>query len=123
MVGDLGRVERRHATAAAVGLGRAATAPSVGAAGDDVARPLSLSISPAVHLWKRLPCMQIMFVGVMAGIPGLPCVKELAESFLKPCGSAADSKGSPLAGGRTGDVERGGIQKNLRGTEGVKDLT
>ena len=45
--------------------------------------------------------MQIMFVAPMPGMPDLPDVNERTESFLKPCGGPANSKGSPLAAGRT----------------------
>ena len=53
--------------------------------------------------------MQIMFVDFMLGMADLADVKEPTESFLKPCGGPASSKGLPLAAGRTVVQREGAI--------------
>ena len=42
-----------------------------------------------------------MFVEIVLGMAEVDSWKELTESFLKPCGTPAGSKGSHLPGGRT----------------------
>ena len=99
--GDLRRVERRRAMAPAVELGRAATMASVRAAGDDVARPLSDPSGLLCLPGKDWVACNGMFVELVLGMAEVDSWKELTESFLKPCGTPAGSKGSPLPGGRT----------------------
>ena len=76
---------------------------SVRAAGDDVARPPS---DPSGLACSCLPgkdwvACNGMFVELVLGMAEVDSWKELTESFLKPCGTPAGSKGSPLPGGRT----------------------
>lgn len=87
--------------AAAVELGRAATMASVRAAGDDVARRHR---TPLATIWlpgKDWVACNGMFVELVLGMAEVDSWKELIESFLKPCGTPAGSKGSPLPDGRT----------------------
>ena len=99
---------------AAVELGRAATMASVRAAGDDVAPPLSGPSGLLCLPGKDWVACNGMFVEIVLGMAEVDSWKELTESFLKPCGTPAGSKGSPRPGGRTVAGAREAIQKDSR---------
>ena len=83
--------------APAVELGRAATMASVRASGDDVARPLSDPSGLLCLPGKDWVACNGMFVEIVRGMAEVDSWKELIESFLKPCGPPAGSKGRRLS--------------------------
>ena len=105
--------------APAIEVGRAATMASVRAAGDDVARPASNPSGLLCLPGKDWVACNGMFVEIVRGMAEVDSWKELIESFLKPCGTPAGSKGSPLPGGRTVTWSEEAFKRFLRGGKRV----